>query len=92
MSRIYDIFESPGAALPSSHVAVAVCTVYFSFKYLRPIRYWHLALAILLCLATVYCRYHYALDVLTGLLAAAILIPAGNWLFSCVGSSDLQRD
>jgi membrane-associated phospholipid phosphatase len=78
---IYRVFEAPGAALPSSHVAVALCTVYFSFRYLRAIRYWHLLVAILLCLSTIYCRYHYMVDVLTGLLTAALLIPAGNWLY-----------
>ncbi len=81
MALIYHVFEAPGAALPSSHVAIATCTVYFSFRYLRPIRYWHLALAILLCLSTIYCRYHYAVDVLTGLLAALVLIPTGNWFY-----------
>ena len=48
---------------------------------MRRIRYIHLAVALLLCLSTVYCRYHYALDVLAGLVAAAILIPTGNWLY-----------
>jgi membrane-associated phospholipid phosphatase len=81
MRWVYRVFEAPGAALPSSHVAVALCTVFFSFRYLRRIRYIHLAVALLLCLSTVYCRYHYALDVLAGLVAAAILIPTGNWLY-----------
>ena len=36
----HGVFEAPGAGFPSSHVAVALCTVYFSFRYLRPIRYW----------------------------------------------------
>jgi membrane-associated phospholipid phosphatase len=67
--------------LPSSHVAVAVCTVFFSFRYWRSIRFVHLAAATVLCLSTVYCRYHYVLDVLTGLLTAAVLVPAGNWLY-----------
>ena len=75
------MFEPPGAAFPSSHVAVALCTVYFSFRYLRPIRYLHLAVAILLCLSTVYCRYHYVVDVLAGLVTAAVLVPIGNWLY-----------
>ncbi len=82
MGFIYRVFEAPGAAFPSSHVAVALCTVFFSFRYLRPIRYWHLALAILLCFSTVYCRYHYAVDVLAGLITAAVVIPAGDWLYS----------
>jgi membrane-associated phospholipid phosphatase len=81
MKWVYRVFEAPGAALPSSHVAVALCTVYFSFRYLRRIRYVHLPVALLLCLSTVYCRYHYAIDVLAGLVAAAVLIPTGNWLY-----------
>ena len=81
MGFVYRVFESTGAAIPSSHVAVALCTVFFSFLYLRPIRYFHLALAVLLCLATIYCRYHYVIDVLTGLVAAAILVPLGNRLY-----------
>ncbi len=81
MGVIYRVFEAPGAALPSSHVAIALCTVWFSFLYLRPIRYFHLVCAILLCLATVYCRYHYATDVLAGILTAAVLVPLGNWFY-----------
>lgn len=81
MALIYRHMETPGAAFPSSHVAVALTTVYFSFLYLRPIRYGHLALALLLSLATVYCRYHYAVDALAGVLTALLLVPAGDWLF-----------
>ncbi len=81
MKWVYRVFEAPGAAFPSSHVAVALCTVFFSFRYLRPIRYIHLGVAALLCLATIYCRYHYVVDVLAGVLTAAVLIPVGNWLY-----------
>ena len=81
MALIYRMFEGPGAAFPSSHVVIAIATVFFSFRYLRPIRWPHLAVAILLCLATVYCRYHYAVDVVAGVLTAAVLIPLGNWLY-----------
>jgi membrane-associated phospholipid phosphatase len=81
MALIYDHFETPGAAFPSSHVAVAFCTVYFSFLYLRPIRWVHLAVAILLCISTVYGRYHYVVDVVAGALTAGLLVPLGNRLF-----------
>jgi len=81
MAWIYQRFEAPGAAFPSSHVAIAIATVYFSFLYLRPIRWWHFAAMILLCIATVYCRYHYVVDVAGGVLAAAVLIPLGDWLY-----------
>jgi membrane-associated phospholipid phosphatase len=81
MAWIYQTFETPGAAFPSSHVAIAIGTVFFSFRYLRAIRWLHLAVVILLCLATVYCRYHYAVDVVAGGLTAAVLIPLGNRLY-----------
>lgn len=90
MATIYRLFESPGAAFPSSHVAVALVTVYFSFRYLPPIIRWiHLAVTILLCFATVYCRYHYAVDVAAGVVTAALLLPTGNWLYARFGD---QRD
>jgi len=81
MAWIYATFEAPGAAFPSSHVAVALTTVYFSFRYLRSIRYIHLVLALLLCLSTVYGRYHYVVDVVAGAATALILVPVGNWLY-----------
>ena len=81
MALIYRTFEAPGAGFPSSHVVIAIATVFFSFRYLRPIRWPHLAVVILLCLATVYCRYHYVVDVVAGILTAAALIPLGNWLY-----------
>lgn len=81
MGWIYDHFEAAGAAFPSSHVAVALCTVYFSFLYLRRVRYLHLVASILLCISTVYGRYHYVVDVVAGVAVAAVLVPLGNWLY-----------
>lgn len=81
MAWIYGTFESPGAAFPSSHVAVALTTVYFSFRYLRPIRFLHLIVAVSLCLSTIYCRYHFAVDVAAGAMTALLLVPLGNWLY-----------
>ena len=82
MAVIYDIFESPGAAFPSSHIAVALVTLYFSFKYLRQIRYIHLGAVMLLCLSTVYGHYHYVVDVIGGAATALVLVPLGNWLYA----------
>ncbi len=81
MLLIYRLFEAPGAAFPSSHVAVAISTVVFSFRYLRRIRWIHFAVMILLCASTVYCRYHYVIDVAAGALTAAILVPLANGLY-----------
>jgi membrane-associated phospholipid phosphatase len=81
MAWIYHTFEAPGAAFPSSHVAIAIGTLYFSFRYLRRIRWVHFTVVLLLCLATVYCRYHYVVDVVAGALTAALLIPVSNGLY-----------
>jgi len=89
MAWIYGTFEARSAAFPSSHVAVAVTTLWFSWRYLRPIRWVHGVLAGLLCLSTVYCGYHYAVDVPAGILIAAILVPLGHRLYRrCDGSKD----
>ena len=89
MALIYDIFEAPGAALPSSHVAASICTLWFSFRYRLRIRHVHLVTVVLLCLSTIYCRYHYVIDVIAGLLTVAVLVPLGNWLFS--GTTNRER-
>lgn len=91
MAEIYHHFEAPGAAFPSSHVAIALVTVWFSFLYLRRIRWVHLAVAVLLCFSTVYCRYHYAVDVAAGALTTAALMPLGNWLYRKYGANSAPQ-
>ena len=81
MAWIYENFEASGAAFPSSHVAVAITTLYFSARYLPRIRFAHMAMVGLLCVSTVYCRYHYVVDVAAGIVTAAVLVPLGSWLY-----------
>lgn len=87
MAVIYEIFESPGAAFPSSHIAVALVTLYFSFKYIPRVRYIHTVVVFLLCLSTVYGHYHYVVDVIGGVVTALVLVPLGNWLYACSDKS-----
>jgi len=78
MLKIYDMSErGGGAAFPSSHVAVALTTLWFTWSYLKKARLVHMAAVIMLCLSTVYCGYHYAVDVFGGLVTAAVLAPLG---------------
>ncbi len=81
MDFIYVHFEAEGAAFPSSHVAVALCSLYFSWIYLPKIRQIHSVVVILLCISTVYCRYHYVVDVFAGVVTAVLLVYAGDRLF-----------
>jgi membrane-associated phospholipid phosphatase len=91
MAWIYRTFEAPGAAFPSSHVAVAIVTVYFSSRYLPGIWRAHLVMVILLCLSTIYCRYHYAVDVVAGAVVAWTLMPLGNALYGMCEKAPLVR-
>jgi membrane-associated phospholipid phosphatase len=75
MGVIYTHCEIEGAAFPSSHVAIASVALYYTWRYARRAIWIVGPLVISLMLATVYCRYHYAIDVLAGIATAAALIP-----------------
>jgi len=87
MDVVYATFEPSGAAFPSSHVAVAIVTATFSWRYLPRIRVLHWIVVVMLSISTVYCRYHYVADVLAGALAAVVLIPIAERLYRRYGES-----
>lgn len=91
MAFIYRHLEALSAAFPSSHVAVAVTTLWFSWRYVRPVRWFHAVAVGLLCVSTVYCHYHYAVDVPGGILAALVLIPLANWLYARCDAPPLEQ-
>jgi membrane-associated phospholipid phosphatase len=87
MDVVYATFEPSGAAFPSSHVAVAIVTATFSWRYLPRIRILHWVVVVMLSISTVYCRYHYVADVLAGALTALVLIPIAERLYRRYGES-----
>jgi membrane-associated phospholipid phosphatase len=87
MSYIHGNFQVIGAAFPSSHVAAASCAGVFAWAHLRRVRYVVLVDVFLIAVATVYCRYHYAVDVLGGFATTAVLMPLGEWLYRRVRRS-----
>ena len=81
MGFIYAHFEAHGAAFPSSHVAVALCALYFSWRYIPVIRGLHAAVVVLLIISTVYCRYHYVVDIYSGVATGVGLLVIGERLY-----------
>lgn len=81
MQFIYRNFEAHSAAFPSSHTAVSLVTTYFTWRYLPRLRWTHCTATTLLIISTVYLRYHYVVDVVAGIILAAILLPLGNLLY-----------
>lgn len=70
------------AAIPSLHVAYNVVALFYARQRPRAPRAWTVALAVVsagICFAAVYSSHHYVIDVLLGLLTAAV----GICLFEC---------
>jgi len=74
-----------GGAFPSTHVAGSVVVLISAYRFARRIGYWLTPLVLGICVATVYGRYHYAVDVFAGVLAAAIGCWAGARLCGARG-------
>lgn len=75
MAWVYRHLETEGAAFPSSHVAIAALVLIYTVRYARPAVWVVGPLVISLIVSTVYCGYHYAIDVLAGLATVAVLLP-----------------
>ena len=68
-----------GNAFPSAHAVGAVVPVIFAGRYVRKLVPWLLPLLVLMCVGAVYDRYHYASDMIGGVLigvAAAAFVMA----------------
>jgi len=67
----YDVF-------PSGHTMIAVAVLLAAYRRARDVFWVLLPVATLLVLSTVYCRYHYVIDVIAGILLAVVTVPAGD--------------
>jgi membrane-associated phospholipid phosphatase len=69
-----------GGAFPSSHVAAAVVMALGGLRYNRRVGIVLVPLALGVALATVYCRYHHAVDAIAGIASGLLLYAAGTGL------------
>ena len=76
---IYSAGENPGAAFPSSHVAVTFLVAWWGSKHFKRMRIFYWLTCLFLSIATVYCIFHYAVDVLAGLLLGILAVLTFNW-------------
>lgn len=65
-------------AFPSGHTGIALTVLYLSHRYAKGLYRFFLPCVIALIVSTVYCRYHYVVDVLGGILLALITILLGE--------------
>jgi len=67
-------------AFPSGHTAVALVTLFFAWKYQQRALFRVLVPAVsALIVSTVYLRYHYVVDVISGMLLALLTIFISSW-------------
>ncbi len=66
---------------PSGHTMLAAAVLFVAFRRARDVFWWLLPVATCLILSTVYCRYHYVVDVLAGLVLAAVTVPVGDRIY-----------
>jgi len=69
-----------GAAFPSSHVAASMIPWWHVWKNFPRHRAWMTTIFVLLCMSTVYNRYHYVVDVAAGLLLGGLVLAYGRKL------------
>lgn len=65
-------------AFPSGHTGVALTVLYLAYNYKRTLFRIYLPVVILLLFSTVYCRYHYVVDVIAGIVLAVIAVFFGE--------------
>ncbi|HEX7534983.1 MAG TPA: phosphatase PAP2 family protein [Syntrophales bacterium] len=71
---IYAEGENPGAAFPSSHVAVMFLVAWWGGMHFKGMKIFYWLTCLFLSIATVYCMFHYAVDVIGGLLLGVLAV------------------
>jgi membrane-associated phospholipid phosphatase len=83
---------APRDAFPSGHTLVTLLSMAWAWRYRLRVRWPVTVLGVLLVLSTVYLRYHYVVDVLTGSVLAVLCLafaPAAHrWLSGHLGTLD----
>jgi len=75
MAFIYRGTAHAGAAFPSTHATVSLVIALVARRRARPLAPFLAANAVLILVATVYCGYHYVVDVVAAITYVAVLYP-----------------
>jgi membrane-associated phospholipid phosphatase len=70
-------------AFPSGHTGIALTVLYLAYRYERLLFFVLLPVVAALVFSTVYCRYHYVVDVLGGFALTLITIIIGEVFYEC---------
>jgi membrane-associated phospholipid phosphatase len=82
MDYLFKVGDLDGGAMPSSHVGLSVIVYLNTRKYLPAISMYVLVVMLLISIATIYCSYHYTVDVIVGYLTAYIFWIISNRVYN----------
>jgi membrane-associated phospholipid phosphatase len=71
-----------GAAFPSEHVAGAVAVVWGAWRHRRWLFWALLPLVTVMCVSTIWGRYHYVADIFGGIVTGTLGYFIGSWLMN----------
>ncbi len=72
MAYIYNHSGHLGGAFPSSHVAITIVLTISALRHVRKVGYLFVVISVFLSLATVYCHYHWFIDMIAGIATGII--------------------
>lgn len=73
---------------PSGHTMIAVAVLIVASRRARRAFWVMLPVTVCLLISTVYCRYHYVVDVIAGLALAFLTVPAAEALYRRLGDGE----
>jgi membrane-associated phospholipid phosphatase len=68
-------------AFPSGHTAITLLVLYLAYRFKRSYFWIFLPIVSALIFSTVYCRYHYVVDVIAGFGLTLLTIFMGEWYY-----------
>ena len=75
-----------GAAFPSEHVAGAVAALWGAWRFRRWLFWTMLPVFLLMCVSTIWGRYHYIADAFAGLITGTLGYVIGSWVMKRRGA------
>ena len=97
MTFIYRASAHEGGAFPSTHAIVSLVIALFSRRTTKPLAVLLGINTVLVFAATIYCGYHYVVDLIAALVYVAVFYPLGRRLYASfriepdtVGFSDID--
>jgi membrane-associated phospholipid phosphatase len=75
-----------GAAFPSEHVAGSVAVLWGAWKHRRWLFWFMSPLVILMCVSTIWGRYHYIADIFAGIATGTVGYLIGSWVMKRKGA------